>query len=196
LDDEVNFRRVKVPSSVAVVGAIAYNDKVAYPWFAPAGFNRGALEFVKNVTVRLNSGDRDILYDSRINPIATFPSGGYVIFGQKTLQLAKSSLDRLNVRRLMVEVKRIVAGEANKILFEQNTSATRQRFVNAVIPKLGVIQAQAGVERFQVVMDDTNNSQIDVDANRVNGRIVIVPTRTIEFIAIDFVITNAGVSFQ
>ena len=96
----------------------------------------------------------------------------------------------------MVEVKRIVAGEANKILFEQNTPGTRARFVNAVIPKLGVIQAQAGIEKFQVVMDDTNNSQIDVDANRVNGRIVLVPTRTIEFIAIDFVITNSGVSFQ
>lgn len=196
IEDAVNLRRVKVPSSIAVLGAIAYNDKVAYPWFAPAGFNRGALDFVKNVTVRLNSADRDVLYDSRINPIATFPAGGFVIFGQKTLQLSKSALDRLNVRRLMVEVKRIVAGEANKILFEQNTPATRARFVNAVIPKLGVIQAQAGIEKFQVVMDDTNNSQIDVDANRVNGRIVLVPTRTIEFIAIDFVITNSGVSFQ
>jgi hypothetical protein len=189
-------RRIKVPASVAILGAIAYNDRVAYPWFAPAGFNRGALDFVKNVTVRLNAADRDTLYDARINPIASFPSGGFVIFGQKTLQLSKSSLDRLNVRRLMVEVKRTVAEEANKILFEQNTPTTRQRFVNAVTPKLGVIQAQAGIERFQVVMDSSNNSQADIDANRVNGRIVIVPTRTIEFIAIDFVITNSGVSFQ
>jgi len=189
-------RRIKVPASVAILGAIAYNDRVAYPWFAPAGFNRGALDFVKNVTVRLNAADRDTLYDARINPIASFPSGGFVIFGQKTLQLSKSSLDRLNVRRLMVEVKKTVAEEANKILFEQNTPTTRQRFVNAVTPKLGVIQAQAGIERFQVVMDSSNNSQADIDANRVNGRIVIVPTRTIEFIAIDFVITNSGVSFQ
>ena len=189
-------RRIKVPASVAILGAIAYNDRVAYPWFAPAGFNRGALDFVKNVTVRLNAADRDTLYDARINPIASFPSGGFVIFGQKTLQLSKSSLDRLNVRRLMVEVKRTVADEANKLLFEQNTSTTRQRFVNAVMPKLGVIQAQAGVESFQVVMDSSNNSQADVDANRVNGRIIVVPTKTIEFIAIDFVITNAGVSFQ
>lgn len=189
-------RRIKVPASVAILGAIAYNDRVAYPWFAPAGFNRGALDFVKNVIVRLNAADRDTLYDARINPIASFPAGGFVIFGQKTLQLSKSSLDRLNVRRLMVEVKRTVAEEANKILFEQNTPTTRQRFVNAVTPKLGVIQAQAGIEQFQVVMDSSNNSQADVDANRVNGRIVIVPTRTIEFIAIDFVITNSGVSFQ
>ena len=190
------FMKVKVPSSVAALGAIGYNDRVSYPWFAPAGFNRGSLDFVKGATVRLNSADRDTLYDARINPIATFPAGGYVIFGQKTLQLAKSSLDRLNVRRLIVEVKRAVAAEASKILFEQNTTTTRQKFVAAVTPKLGVIQSQAGIEKFKVVMDSTNNTQEDVDANRVNGKIIIVPTRTIEFIAIDFVITSSGVSFQ
>jgi phage tail sheath protein FI len=190
------MRKVKVPASIAALGAIGYNDLVSYPWFAPAGFNRGALDFVKNVGVRLNSADRDTLYDARINPIASFPSGGYVIFGQKTLQLSKSSLDRLNVRRLMVEIKRAVVSEANKILFEQNTKETRTKFVNAVSPKLTTIQERAGIEKFSVIMDDTNNTQLDIEANRVNGRIVVVPTRTIEFIAIDFVITSSGVSFQ
>jgi hypothetical protein len=194
--DEVVNKRVVVPPSVAVLGAMAFNDKVAYPWFAPAGFNRGALDFVKNVKVRLNSGDRDTLYSGRINPIAVFPTGGFVIFGQKSLQLAKSSLDRVNVRRLMIEVKRIVAGIANRMLFEQNTPTTRAKFVAQVTPQLALIQAQAGIEKFRVIMDDTNNTQVDVENNRVNGKIIVVPTRAVEFIAIDFVITNAGVQFE
>jgi len=196
VNDEVNGRRVIVPSSVAALGAMAFNDKVTYPWFAPAGFNRGALDFVANVKVRLNSGDRDTLYSGRINPIAVFPTGGFVIFGQKTLQLAKSALDRVNVRRLMIEVKRTVTDIANGILFEQNTPATRARFVNQVTPRLALIQAQAGIEKFRVIMDDTNNTQTDVENNRVNGRIVVVPTRAVEFISIDFVITNSGVQFE
>lgn len=196
IQDEVVNKRVVVPPSVAVLGAMAFNDKVAYPWFAPAGFNRGALDFVKNVKVRLNSGDRDTLYSGRINPIAVFPTGGFVIFGQKSLQLAKSSLDRVNVRRLMIEVKRIVAGIANRMLFEQNTPTTRSKFVAQVTPQLALIQAQAGIEKFRVIMDDTNNTQVDVENNRVNGKIIVVPTRAVEFIAIDFVITNAGVRFE
>lgn len=196
LDDEVNLRRVKVAPSVAALGAMAFNDKVAYPWFAPAGFNRAALDFVKNVHVRLNSGDRDSLYDARINPIAVFPQGGFVIFGQKNLQLVKSALDRVNVRRLMIEVKRVIGGIANRMLFEQNTPATRAKFVASATPQLALIQAQAGIEKFRVIMDDTNNTQVDVAANRVNGRIIVVPTRTVEFIAIDFVITPSGVQFE
>jgi phage tail sheath protein FI len=175
---------------------MAFNDKVSYPWFAPAGFNRGALDFVTNAKVRLNSGDRDTLYSARINPIAVFPTGGYVIFGQKTLQLAKTALDRVNVRRLMIEVKRVVAGIANSILFEQNTPTTRAKFVSQVTPRLALIQAQAGIEKFRVVMDETNNTQVDVENNRVNGKIVVVPTKAVEFISIDFVITNAGVQFE
>lgn len=189
-------KRIKMPATVAALGAIAYNDKISYPWFAPAGFNRGALDFVSNVDVRLNAGDRDMLYDARINPIATFPSGGFVIFGQKTLQLSKSSLDRLNVRRLIVEVKRVVGGSANRLLFEPNNESTRQRFITAVTPKLAEIRSQAGIESFKVIMDGTNNSQVDVDSNRINGTIIIVPTRTIEYIAVDFVISNSGVMFQ
>jgi hypothetical protein len=196
LDDDVNLRRVKVAPSVATLGAMAFNDKVAYPWFAPAGFNRAALDFVRNVQVRLNSGDRDTLYDARINPIAVFPQGGFVIFGQKNLQLVKSALDRVNVRRLMIEVKRVIGGIANRMLFEQNTPATRAKFVASATPQLALIQAQAGIEKFRVIMDDTNNTATDVAANRVNGRIVVVPTRTVEFIAIDFVITPSGVQFE
>jgi hypothetical protein len=197
ITDPVNGgRRVFVPASVAAIGALAFNDNVSYPWFAPAGFNRGALGFVNNVKSRLTSGDRDELYDARINPIATFPDGGFVIFGQKTLQMAQSALDRVNVRRLMLELKRQVMGIADKMLFEMNNSATRSRFINLVSPRLALIQSQAGIESFRVVMDDTNNTPRDVEENRLNGKIVVVPTRAIEFIAIDFIITNSGVSFE
>ena len=196
IEDPINNLRLRVPSSVAALGALAYNDRVAYPWFAPAGFNRGALDFVTNVDVRLSQGDRDTLYDARINPIATFPQGGFVIFGQKTLQMSKSALDRVNVRRMLLEVKRLVVGVANKILFEQNTPATRAKFINSVTPLLALVQAQAGIEKFKVVMDDTNNTEEDKNNNRLNGRIVVVPTRAIEFIAIDFIIDTTGVSFQ
>ena len=196
LQDPVSNRPVKVPASVAAIGALAFNDKVAYPWFAPAGFNRGALADVSNVTVRLNSEDRDVLYDARINPIAVFPTGGFVIFGQKTLQMAKSALDRVNVRRLLLEVKRQVVGVANRLLFEQNNAQTRARFVNQVTPLLALVQAQAGIEQFKVICDDTNNGVEDTETNRMNGRIVVVPTRAVEFIAIDFIITNSGVSFD
>jgi hypothetical protein len=195
IDDPFNNLKVRVPASVAAIAAMGYNDKVAYPWFAPAGFNRGALGFVSNVTTRLSAGDRDVLYDARINPIAVFPSGGFVIFGQKTLQMNKSALDRVNVRRMLLEVKRLVTGVADKILFEQNTPQTRARFVGGVTPLLALVQAQAGIEQFSVVMDDTNNTVEDYENNRLNGRIVVVPTRAIEFIAIDFIITNSGVIF-
>lgn len=195
IDDPTNRRKVKVPASVAAMGALAFNDRVSYPWFAPAGFNRAALDFVSNVAVRLNVPDRDRLYESRINPIATFPRLGYVIFGQKTLQINKSALDRVNVRRLMLEIKRIIVGIAQRIVFEQNTPAVRNKFVADASFQLGLIQVQAGVEAFQVVMNESNNTQEDVDLNRLNGRIVVVPTRVVEFIAIDFIITNSGVEF-
>ena len=195
IDDPLNNLKVRVPASVVGIAALGFNDKVAYPWFAPAGFNRGALGFVSNVTTRLTAGDRDTLYDARINPIAVFPNGGFVIFGQKTLQMNKSALDRVNVRRMLLEVKRLVTGVADKILFEQNTPQTRARFVGGVTPLLALVQAQAGIEKFEVVMDETNNTQEDYESNRLNGRIVVVPTRAIEYIAIDFIITNSGVIF-
>jgi len=195
IDDAANKRRVRVPASVAAMGALAFNDRVAYPWFAPAGFNRAALDFVKNVVVRLNVNDRDRLYDSRINPIATFPRLGYVIYGQKTLQINRSALDRVNVRRLLLEIKRVVIDVALKLAFEQNNAVTRSKFVAEANLRLGLIQAQAGIEGFQVVMNETNNTQVDIDLNKMNGRVVVMPTRVFEFIAIDFVITNSGVAF-
>jgi hypothetical protein len=195
IDDETNNRRVKVPASIAVMSALGLNDKVAYPWFAPAGFNRAALDFVKNVAVRLNVGDRDRLYDARINPIATFPREGYVIYGQKTLQIAKSALDRVNVRRMLLEVKRIVIAIARGMIFENNTASVRNGFVTDATLQLGLIQAQSGIEAFKVIMNETNNTQEDIDNNRLRGRIVVVPTRVVEFIAVDFIITNSGVQF-
>ena len=195
IDDATNNRPVFVPSSVAAFGALAYSDSVSFPWFAPAGFNRGALGFVKNTETRLTSADRDDLYDARVNPIANFPDGGYVIFGQKTLQINRSALDRVNVRRMLLEVKRQISGVAEQLLFEPNNAATRARFVGNAAPILSLIQAQSGIEKFSIVMDDTNNTQEDIESNRLNGRIVVVPTRAIEFIAIDFIITNAGVEF-
>jgi hypothetical protein len=196
ITDSQTNSKVRVPASIAAMGALAYNDAVAYPWFAPAGFNRGGLDNVSNTDIRLNANDRDTLYDARINPIANFSDGSYVIFGQKTCQLAQSALDRVNVRRMLLELKRQVVSVADKLLFEPNTPATRARFVNSATPLLAAIQSQQGIESFRVVMDDTNNTSEDAENNRLNGRIIVVPTRAIEFIAIDFVITNSGVSFQ
>jgi len=200
ITDSVTSKKVKVPPSVAALGALAYNDKVGFPWFAPAGFNRGALDFVSNTDVRLNKGDRDRLQESNINPIANFPRQGtsptFVIFGQKTMQQAKSALDRVNVRRMLLEVKRIVSDISRAgFVFEQNTPQTRARWVNQITPRLALVQMQAGIEKFKVVMNETNNTQDDIENNKLNGRIELVPTRTVEFVAIDFIITNAGVSF-
>jgi len=202
IEDNTNNKIVDVPSSVAAIGALAVTDKTRYPWFAPAGFDRGSLSNVQSAKVKLNAADKDSLYDARINPIATFPrigpggTPGYVIFGQKTLQQARSALDRVNVRRMLLEVKRQVVAVANNFVFEQNTPALRKKFVAQVTPLLATVQAQSGIEKFKVVMDDTNNSQADIESNKLNGRIVLVPTRAIEFVSLDFVITNAGVSFE
>jgi hypothetical protein len=196
LDQANNSMVVGVPASVVAMGALGYNDSVAYPWFAPAGFNRGALEDVRNTAVRLTAGDRDDLYQLRINPIANFPNGGFVIFGQKTLQQAVTALDRVNVRRMLLEVKRLIVNVANKLVFEQNTPATRARFVAQSTPLLSVVQSQQGIDQFKIIMDSSNNTPSDIEENRLNGRIVLVPTRAVEFIAIDFIITNSGVSFE
>ena len=185
-----------VPASVAAYQAIAFNDKITHPWFAPAGFNRGGLNNILNTKIRLNTEDRNVLYEARINPIATFSGNNFVIFGQKTLQKQKSALDRVNVRRMLLEVKRIVSKVANNIIFEQNNKETRNRFISNITPQLSLIQAQQGIEQFRIIMNETNNTQIDIENNRLNGKIVLVPTRAVEFIAIDFIITNSGVSFE
>jgi hypothetical protein len=185
-----------IPASIAALQAIGHNDKLSFPWFAPAGFNRGALSDVINTRVRLNTEDRNLLYESNINPIAAFSNNNFVIFGQKTLQQSRSALDRVNVRRMLLEVKRIISIAANDIIFEQNTLAVRNRFIAALNPQLGIIQSQQGIESFRVIMNETNNSQVDIENNRLNGKIILVPTRTIEYIAVDFIITNSGVNFE
>lgn len=191
-----NQRLVKAPSSVVALGAIARSDSsTRSPWFAPAGFSRGALESVRSIDVRLNAADRDTLYESRINPVANFPNNQFVIFGQKTTQIARTALDRVNVRRLMINIKRRIQKIAQGLLFQQNDSATRKAFIDASSEILQQVQIGQGIEDFRVIMDDSNNSQEDVDNNRLNGRIIVVPTRAVEFIAMDFVITNAGVEF-
>lgn len=195
INDNVNNRTVMVPASVAAYGALAFNDQVGYPWFAPAGFNRASLDFVKNVCVRLSQPERDRLQVARINPIATIPRLSFVIFGQKTLQVAHTALDRVNVRRLLLEIKRIVSSIAGTIVFDQNTPVVRQKFTTDASTQLGLIQSQSGIEAFQVIMNETNNTQEDVNLNRLRGRVVIVPTRSIEFITVDFVITNTGIQF-
>lgn len=195
IDDDVNKRKVKAPASTAALAALGFNDRVAYPWFAPAGFNRASLDFVKNVGVRLSVPDRDRLQDSRINPIASFPKEGFVIYGQKTLQQASSALDRVNVRRLLLEVRRVVAELAKRLVFENATADARTKFVTDATTQLGLIQTQAGMESFQVIMDDSNNTDADREANRVNGSIRLVPTRSIEFISINFIVANSAVKF-
>jgi len=186
----------KVPASVAAMGALAKTDSVSSPWFAPAGFNRGGLSSTKATVVRLNSDDRDVLYEARINPISNFPNKQFVIFGQKTLQQAATSLDRVNVRRLLLEIKRRIELIAQSLLFSQNDSQTRNTFIERANNELSLIRLGQGIEDFRVIMDDTNNTPEDVDNNRLNGRIVFVPTRAVEFIAMDFIITNSGVSFE
>lgn len=196
IDDVDNNRRVTVPASVAAMAALGFNDRVAAPWFAPAGFNRAALDFVKNVKVRVGAADRDRLQDSRINPIAPFPRQGFVIMGQKTMQFKKSALDRVNVRRMVLEVKRVISDIAGRLVFEQSTPATWLTFVNEATTQLALIQAGAGIERFVVVMNSSNNTQQDIESNKMNGRVSIVPTRSIEYIDISFVISNVnGVEF-
>jgi len=191
-----NQRTVRVPSSVVALGAMAKSDAATRsPWFAPAGFSRGALSSVRSTDVRLNAADRDTLYEARINPIANFPNNQFVIFGQKTSQIARTSLDRVNVRRLMIYIKRRIQKIAQSLLFEQNDSVTRTRFIDATSEILQAVQIGQGIEDYRVIMDDTNNSAEDVDNNRLNGQIIVVPTRAVEFIAMDFVITNSGVEF-
>ena len=192
---EDNGKRVKVPATVAAICAIGYNDNTSFPWFAPAGFNRGALNFVKSSKARLNKEERDVVYEGRINPISTFPKNGYVIFGQKTLQRARTSLDRVNVRRMLLEVKRVISDAAIGFIFEANTPEVRSAFKKKVDDRLITVQENQGIDQFKVIIDSTNNTQTDIDNNVLNGRIVLVPTRTIEFISIDFVISNSGVDF-
>ena len=193
--DRVTSLPVWVPPSVVLPGVIAYTDQVAHEWFAPAGLNRGGLTTVLEAETRLTHLERDSLYEERINPIASFPGQGVVVWGQKTLQARPSALDRVNVRRLLIKLKKFIASSSRYLLFEQNNSATRARFLNIVNPFLESVQQNSGLSAFKVVMDDSNNTPDVIDRNQLVGQIFIQPTRTAEFIVLDFVVLPTGAAF-
>jgi hypothetical protein len=184
-----------VPPSVVVPGALAFNDAVSQPWYAPAGLNRGGLTSVTDTYKRLLQSDRDSLYEARVNPIANFVNDGIVIWGQKTLQARPSALDRVNVRRLLIAVKKFIASSTRFLVFEQNTASTRNRFLSIVNPYLEQVKAQQGLYAFRVVMDQSNNTPDVIDQNILYGQLFLQPTRTAEFIILDFNIQPTGASF-
>ena len=186
---------VWVPASTVMPGVYATNDRLGAEWFAPAGFNRGGVGGVITTERKLSPSDRDKLYLAKVNPIAQFPGNGTVVFGQKTLQTASTALDRVNVRRLLIELKRTIGNIGNTLLFEQNTAATRNRFINQVNPFLESIQQRQGLFSYRVVMDDTNNTAEVIDRNQMVGQIFIQPTKTAEYIILDFNVTPTGVEF-
>jgi len=188
-------KQVFVPASTLIPGVYAYNDKVSAPWFAPAGINRGGLSSVIAAKSKLSQADRDELYSNNINPIATFPRTGVSVFGQKTLQKGASALDRINVRRLMIELKAYIAQIADTLVFEQNTITTRNNFLSRVNPYLTTIQQKQGLYAFKVIMDETNNTPDVVDRNQLIGQIYVQPSRTAEFIALDFILQPTGATF-
>jgi hypothetical protein len=186
-----------VPPSVVLPAVIANTDRVSHEWFAPAGLNRGGLgQFgVLEAKTRLTHSERDDLYENRINPIASFPAQGVVVFGQKTLQGKPSALDRINVRRLLIRLRKFIASSSRYLVFEQNTATTRNRFLGIVNPFLEQVQANSGLTAFRVVMDESNNTPDVVDRNQLVGQIFIQPTRTAEFIVLDFVVQPTGATF-
>jgi hypothetical protein len=188
---KINF----VPASTLVPAVYEYNDKVAAEWFAPAGLNRGALSTVLQPERKLTVNDRNLLYQGKVNPIATFPGVGTVIYGQKTLQQKPSALDRVNVRRLLIALKDYIGQIGETIVFEPNTQVTRNKFLNQVNPYLESVQQRQGLYAFQVIMDETNNTPDVVDRNQLVGTIYLQPTKTAEFIQLDFNILPTGTTF-
>jgi phage tail sheath protein FI len=195
LADATTGKLVWAPASTVIPGVYAFNDKVSAPWFAPAGINRGGLGTVSYAQYKLTQAERDTLYANNINPIATLPKQGVVVFGQKTLQKSQSALDRVNVRRLMIELKGYIRQIADTIVFEQNTITTRNVFLSKVTPYLENIQQKQGLYAFKVVMDDSNNGPAVIDQNQLVGQIYIQPTRTAEFISLDFILMPTGAEF-
>ena len=189
-------RNVFVPASCVIPGVYAFTDNSSAPWFAPAGLVRGGVVGVIQAEQKLTRGQRDLLYDGKINPIATFPGQGIAVFGQKTLQTKASALDRVNVRRLLIELKKFLGDQARNLVFEQNTVATRNRFLSVVNPYLESVVQRQGLFTFRVVMDDTNNTADVVDRNQLVGQIFIQPAKTAEFIVLDFTVEPTGATFS
>jgi hypothetical protein len=195
VQDTVSKKFVWVPPSVAAAGVYAQNDTFSYEWFAPAGLNRGIISDATQVYFRLTNAERDNLYLNRINPIAQFPSLGICVWGQKTLQAKASALDRINVRRLLIATKKYIASATKYLVFEQNTTQTRNRFLNIVNPYLESVKSRQGLYAFKAVMDESINTPDLIDRNILYGQIYLQPTKTAEFIVIDFNIQATGASF-
>jgi len=200
--DEMTGQLVWIPPTVAMMGVLASSERKSHLWFAPAGFNRGGLSDgaagipVVNVSERLTSKQRDELYEARINPIASFPSTGIVVFGQKTLQERRSALDRINVRRLVIYLKKQISILSTQVLFEQNVQATWNRFIGLVEPFLTNVKTQFGITDYRLILDESTTTPDLVDQNIMYAKIMVKPARAIEFIAIDFVIASTGASFD
>ncbi len=188
-------KNVYVPASTVIPGVYAFTDGAAAPWFAPAGLVRGGIPTVLQAERKLTRSERDTLYSSNVNPIATFPGQGIAVFGQKTLQKKASALDRVNVRRLLIELKKFVGDQANSLVFDQNTITTRNKFLAAVNPFLDSVVQRQGLFAFRVVMDDTNNTADVIDRNQLIGQIFIQPSKTAEFIVLDFTLEPTGATF-
>tara|TARA_Y100000593_G_scaffold12569_1_gene23128 strand:+ start:6495 stop:9431 length:2937 start_codon:yes stop_codon:yes gene_type:complete len=200
--DRLNGTQVWVPPSVVALGVYANSERNSELWFAPAGFNRGGLSQgaaglpVTNVVDKLTSKHRDDLYAVNVNPIASFPAEGIVVFGQKTLQATPSALDRINVRRLLIFLKKRISRIASQVLFDANVDVTWNRFIGQVEPFLRDVKSRFGLTEFRVVLDETTTTPDLVDRNILYAKILLKPTRAIEFIALDFVITRSGASFD
>jgi hypothetical protein len=188
-------KSVWAPASAVIGGVLAFNDQVGAEWFAPAGLNRGGVPSVLRAERRLSQADRDTLYTAAVNPLATFPGEGVVVFGQKTLQKKPTALDRVNVRRLLIALKGYIGQVANNLVFEQNTNVTRNRFLSQVNPYLESVVQRQGLYAYKVVMDDTNNTPDVIDRNQLVGQIYIQPTKTAEFIILNFNVLPTGATF-
>ena len=188
-------RNEYVPAGTVIPGVYAFTDASSAPWFAPAGLVRGGIGGVIQAERKLTKGDRDTLYSAKVNPIATFPGSGIAVFGQKTLQTKASALDRVNVRRLLIELKKFIGDQARNLVFEQNTISTRNKFLATVNPYLESVVQRQGLYAYRVVMDDTNNTADVVDRNQLVGQIFIQPAKTIEFVVLDFTIEPTGATF-
>jgi len=200
--DEGTGALLWVPPSIVMMGVLASSQAKSELWFAPAGFNRGGLTEgaagipVSNVSERVVSKDRDTLYEANINPIASFPSSGIVVFGQKTMQQRRSALDRINVRRLVIFLKKQISVLSTQILFEQNVQATWNRFIGLVDPLLSNVKSRFGITDYRLILDETTTTPDLIDQNILYAKIMVKPARAIEFIAIDFVIMSTGASFD
>lgn len=193
--DSINNQNVYIPPTAEVVRTIAFTDNVKFPWFAPAGLQRGTTDAIRTRR-KLSNNERDTLYAGRINPLATFPEVGVAIFGQKTLQVAETALNRINVRRLLLQLRKLISNVAVRLLFEQNDQTTIDEFLAKVNPILETIKRERGLEDFKVVMDDSNNTPETRDRNELYGEIFIKPTKTVEFIGITFTVTPSGAAFD